>query len=261
MRVLNPGLDLDRFFARLARARERVLFLDYDGTLAPFHPRPERATPYPRVAPLVSEIARSGTTRVVLVSGRTLDDLATPLAHIPSHDVWGSHGWQRRKAGGKPVHFRPRAAERRRLDAAQAALSGVHLLGARVERKVASLAVHWRGLDTLSADTVRERVQEAWKDFEGDGLECLEFDGGVELRAKGRTKASAVAQALEESAPDAVCAYLGDDRTDEDAFEAARSRGIGVLVRPALRPTRADLWLEPPRELVDFLQRWREALQ
>jgi trehalose-phosphatase len=185
--------------------------------------------------------------------------MAAPLAHIPSHDAWGSHGWQRRKAGAKPVSFRPKPTERRRLDAAEAEISGVRALGARVERKAGSLAVHWRGLDALSTEVVRERVREAWGPFERGGLECLEFDGGVELRARSRTKGSAVAHALGESSPRAVCAYLGDDRTDEDAFEAVRPRGIGVLVRPALRPTRADLWLEPPRELVEFLRRWRAA--
>jgi len=257
MRVLNPSLDLDRFFARLGRARERVLFVDYDGTLAPFHPRPERAAPYPRVAALLNEIGRAPRTRVVMVSGRKLADLAKPLEQIRSHDVWGSHGWQRGKPGEKAVSFQPRPAERRKLDAAEAAIGGVRALGARVERKAGSLAVHWRGLDALSADVVRERLREAWKPFERRGLECLEFDGGVELRARSRTKGSAVSAALAESSPRAVCAYLGDDHTDEDAFEAVGARGIGVLVRPSLRPTRADLWLEPPRELVEFLRRWR----
>jgi hypothetical protein len=32
-----------------------------------------------------------------------------------------------------------------------------------------------------------------------------------------------------------------------------------VLVRPELRETEADVWLQPPRELVAFLKRWRAA--
>jgi trehalose-6-phosphatase len=54
-------------------------------------------------------------------------------------------------------------------------------------------------------------------------------------------------------------AYLGDDRTDEDAFKALAGRGLAVLVREELRPTAAAVWLRPPVELLDFLQRWMTA--
>jgi hypothetical protein len=32
-------------------------------------------------------------------------------------------------------------------------------------------------------------------------------------------------------------------------------------VRPSLRQTRADLWLAPPRELTQFLERWCTATE
>lgn len=260
MRVLDPGLDLERFFARIRDARERLLLVDYDGTLAPFHPDPGRATPYPEVAALVSEIGRQPRTRVVVVSGRTLRDLAAPLAQIGSREAWGAHGWQRCRGGERPLHFRPSPQQLERLERAEGQARPLESLGARIERKPASVAVHWRGLDPVAIEAVRERLQRAWSPFEGDGLEALAFDGGEELRASGRSKGSAVQQVLAES-PHAVCAYLGDDRTDEDAFEAVRPRGLGVLVRARLRPTRASLWIEPPRELVEFLARWRAAAE
>lgn len=260
MRVLDPGLDLDRFFGRVRRARERVLLVDYDGTLAPFHPDPGRAAPYPDVARIVSAIARQPRARVIVVSGRALRDLAAPLAQLNGHEAWGAHGWQRSRAGERTLDFRPNASQLERLDQADAKARSLQPLGARVERKPASVAVHWRGLDPVSIEAVRERLQRAWSPYEGDGLESLAFDGGEELRASGRTKGSAVQQVLAES-PHAVCAYLGDDSTDEDAFTAVRPRGLGVLVRPALRPTRASLWLEPPHELVEFLERWRACAE
>ena len=54
-------------------------------------------------------------------------------------------------------------------------------------------------------------------------------------------------------------AYLGDDLTDEDAFRAVATRGLGILVRQELRKTAAVAWLRPPEELLDFLHRWARA--
>jgi trehalose 6-phosphate phosphatase len=61
--------------------------------------------------------------------------------------------------------------------------------------------------------------------------------------------------------PDTPAAYLGDDATDERAFRAISGRGLSVLVRPSWRQTAAELWLRPPEELLDFLNRWLEALR
>ena len=85
----------------------------------------------------------------------------------------------------------------------------------------------------------------------------MDFDGGLELRALGHNKHHAVKTVLSETPGDSCVAYLGDDVTDEDAFSAIKARGLSVLVRPEPRATRADLWIQPPGELVDFLERWR----
>ena len=94
---------------------------------------------------------------------------------------------------------------------------------------------------------------------EGTGLSLHEFDGGLELRPPGITKGEAVETILAEMQGETVSAYLGDDLTDEDAFAAMKGQGMGVLVRKELRETRADLWLRPPEELLDFLKRWQTA--
>jgi trehalose 6-phosphate phosphatase len=52
---------------------------------------------------------------------------------------------------------------------------------------------------------------------------------------------------------------LGDDTTDESAFQAINGRGLSVLVRPRYRATAAEAWLKPPDEVFDLLQRWLKA--
>ena len=86
------------------------------------------------------------------------------------------------------------------------------------------------------------------------------FDGGIEIRPVGRDKGTAVATLLDEN-PGARACYLGDDLTDEDAFEAIRGRGAGILVGPGRRPTAAAARIDAPGELLSFLERWLAATE
>ena len=61
-----------------------------------------------------------------------------------------------------------------------------------------------------------------------------------------------------EAGSGAIIAYLGDDLTDEYAFKALPPGNAAVLVRSQLRPTAAQLWIQPQAELLDFLTRWSE---
>jgi trehalose-phosphatase len=257
MKVLCDQLDLADFFGRLGRARERVLMLDYDGTLAPFHVDPRLALPYPGVCSILRKLAATARTRIVIVSGRRLEDLRAPLAMLPHHEVWASHGWERRGGPG-PDREPPPHGVREALARARHLVEPLLAPGARLETKRASLALHWRGLRPREASRVHAAATEAWEPFIGEDLDLLAFDGGLEIRARGHDKGDAVRSVLASSL-DAACAYLGDDVTDEDAFRAIRPHGLGVLVRPEPRTTQARLWLSRPHEVTAFLARWCDA--
>jgi trehalose-phosphatase len=49
--------------------------------------------------------------------------------------------------------------------------------------------------------------------------------------------------------------YIGDDRTDEDAFRALEKRGIAILVSEHPQVTAANYWLNKPEEVEEFLQK------
>jgi len=130
-------------------------------------------------------------------------------------------------------------------------------LSNRSEEKPGCLALHWRGLGERDIHSIKEQVKPKWSFIaESWGLYLGEFDGGLELRVPGQNKGDAVKTILEEMEKDYVAVYLGDDSTDEDAFNAIKGKGIGVLVRKDLRSTSADLWIKPPEELMAFLSNW-----
>jgi trehalose-phosphatase len=53
---------------------------------------------------------------------------------------------------------------------------------------------------------------------------------------------------------DALPIFIGDDRTDEDAFRALENRGVGILVSDQPELTAASYWLKNPEEVERFLR-------
>ena len=266
MKILGSTTDADseselaRYFDAAHQAARRVLFLDYDGTLAPFTPRRDRAIPYPGVRNELDALIEQARSRLVIVSGRVVEDLIPLLGLKRVPEIWGAHGWQRLTPGESVA----RIGE---IDqAARDALSRAKVWAEErgwsehCETKPGCLALHWRGLNRTRQRTMRDRAAEAWRKIASEhGLQLNEFDGGLELRVSGWNKGRVVETVLDEEPSDAAVAYLGDDLTDEDGFAALEGRGLGVLVRAELRKTRADLWIRPPEELLEFLRRWRQA--
>lgn len=257
MKVLGNRAPPGPFFASLEGAGRKVLFLDYDGTLAPFRVDRERAFPYPGVRERLETIRRDRATRLVLISGRWTEALLPLLGMVDPPEIWGSHGWERLLPGGGPPRVGPLDEEQVRglAEADDWAVSAG--FRGRYERKPAGLAVHFRGLPAAESDRLREMASRALSRIaRSGGLDLHPFDGGIELRAPGRNKGFAVETVLGEEPSGIPAAYLGDDRTDEDAFRALEGRGLRVLVREEERPTEADLWIRPPEELLRFLDRW-----
>jgi trehalose-phosphatase len=247
---------LGSFRARLRTPARRLLMLDYDGTLAPFTTDRDRALPYDCVRALLPRLAAARHLRVVLISGRSVEDLVALLELAVLPEIWGSHGWERRMSDGT---YLPPPLEKHTASALKREWSWLtsSYPAHACEKKPASVALHWRGFSDTDTAVMRSHTLRRWlRTPSKEGLEVHEFDGGVELRATGRTKGDAVRALLEETPAPYAAAYLGDDRTDEDAFEALGTHGLSVLVRSEQRPTAAQLRLAPPGELCDFLRMW-----
>jgi trehalose 6-phosphate phosphatase len=250
-----PIAGLPDFWARVAAARHVALFLDYDGTLAQFQLDRMMARPLTGVVDALLGIIVASRTCLFIVSGRTTDEIVH-LAGDLRLTIVGSHGWERRDAESAMTQIPVSAEQERLLSAAHAFAIG--LLGAeRVERKVASVAAHLRGLTTNAARAARERLTAQWLVDAGDDVvELRPFNGGLELRALGRHKGTAIRELLAELPPDTLAVYIGDDDTDEDAFRALAGRGIGIKVGDDGQPSFAQGRLPSCAAALELLLDW-----
>jgi len=256
VKILNPQFNLDDFFSLLRNHSKRALFLDYDGTLAPFRVERDKAFPYPEIIPVLNQIIDAGHTKVTIISGRSVRDLSALIKLNRSIEMWGGHGIERLLENGT-YHKQPLN------DASTDILTeigywadknGMHNL---TEMKFGSVAFHWRGKPAHIADKNRRDILQNWSHKIQDlNFKIREFDGGIEIYSTHANKAYAVETVLHELGKDTIAAYLGDDLTDEDAFQTIKGKGVAVLVRSKFRKTRADVQLIPPLELQSFLAKW-----
>lgn len=244
---------------RVARSPS-LLALDHDGTIAPFRADRAAATPAPELMPALTKLARTTATRLVIVSGRPVDDLEGLLGIDPLPELFGVHGWEHRDPDGTRRDI-PVPAKAAAVLAVEYECLRERGLAPHVERKCATLALHWRGLDHAQARELESTVGARWRTLAAEhGMALRPFDGGIELRQPGRDKGDVMRELLASTRPGAAVAYLGDDDTDEDAFRVLRGRGLGVLVAAKARSTAAEATIHP-RQVAAFLDAWLRAAQ
>jgi len=241
--------------ARILAAPACLLMLDYDGTLAPFRLDWREAAPTLRLIDLLGRLLAGRKTRIVIVSGRPVASLSRLLEPLPIPLV-GEHGWERRLPGERtishPLDHRVAAALHQ-----AAARASAREWAARLERKRTSIMLHTRGLSPDQAGRIETECARLWEvEVEESGLLLGRVGGGLELRAPGRDKGTAIRDLLKSCPPGTLGVYLGDDQTDEDAFAALVPGGIGILVSSSERPTLAAGRLGTPDDVEAFLEGW-----
>ncbi len=230
--LMNPPLADDPLF-----------FLDYDGTLAPIVDDPAEAHPHPDVPMLLERL--EACYPLWIITGRHLRDVSAFLS-LPLKG-FGLHGAQEGTLGGAVESLMPDAARRA---AAQMREQVPMLEGLRVEDKEHAFAVHYRG--AADAEAARARLEE-WAAACSEDLEAIWGKAVVELRPAALNKGTAVRRIAGEH-PGRTPVYLGDDVTDEDAFEALGPDAVTVKVGPG--DTAARYRLDGPEDVVAYLRRY-----
>lgn len=225
-----------------------ALFLDLDGTLANIEATPDAVGPQARRNWLLSELGRQLNGRLAVLSGRSMDEIDRILGETV-RSAAGVHGLERRTPEGDRIDLLAHPELPTVVAMLESFAKGQK--GLLVERKERSVGLHYRLHPPAEAACldVAQRLAAAY------GLTVQEGNMVVELRTPGPDKGDALTLFMREPLfARAVPIMVGDDLTDEDAFNAAiELGGFGVLVGEP-RPTAARYNLESPQAVLAWLE-------
>lgn len=241
-----------------AKAKHRMLLLDYDGTLKPFvnTPDPKAAAPSKALKTILQNLAQLPETQVCIISGRTKTALENwfgrmPLTLVAEHGAWTKQNgtWQREpltmdehKAVLRPVleHYIERTP------------------GAKLEEKDVALVWHYRNVPPELAYARNLSLRHELGNLLA-GTDIGMFSGNkiIEIKPKSIQKGNIVRRLLGDSPPEFIlCA--GDDYTDEDMFQVLPAHAFGIKIGP--QDTHARFQLTSLDTLRNILKRLTQQL-
>lgn len=245
-------LDESQILKDFARSRRRLLLLDYDGTLVPFQENPAKVTTPADVHKAIGKLARDTKTDIVIVSGRSAQDLVQRFGKLPVNLV-AEHGMSSRRAGQTSWKTQGKYDMRWQkvllpVLERYAALTP----GAQVETKAHSLVWHYRASPPYYAHKYMVVIMRTLKQFlKENGLVMQKGNKVLEFKNPSITKGAGVEPWLK-GGYDFVMA-AGDDTTDEDMFRVMPETAYSIKVGRGL--TLARYRLANHAEVGDLLKK------
>ncbi|MCU4924928.1 trehalose-phosphatase [Halobacteria archaeon AArc-dxtr1] len=248
----------DRLAQAISAAESVVLCLDFDGTLAPIVEEPDAAEPIDGAVDAVQTLEALPDVTTAIVSGRALDDVRD---RIDGPSIYaGNHGLEIERDGRVAIH--PVAADRAEtVDEVCARLDDQFdsVSGCRIENKRLTGTVHFRSVPETDRETIVERTTRTVERVGGDelswsrGRRIIEFTPDVSWGKGGAVEVIASGVVGEWPPDDAAVLYVGDDTTDESAFDTVEPHGIGVRVG-STTASNASCHVESPTAVVSLLE-------
>jgi trehalose 6-phosphate synthase/phosphatase len=235
-----------------SQANKRLLLLDYDGTLVPFTEDFGNAKPTARLLKLLTELGNDKRNDVVLVSGRSANDLEKWFGKLPVGIV-AEHGASFKKAGKKWQTVERSEANWQKLIKPQLEKYADLTPKARVETKPHTLVWHYRASPPYYAQKYVTVIKRALKPvLKTYGLQLFQGNKILEIKNPRVNKGVAIERWVR-PAYDFILA-IGDDYTDEQLFQALRETAYTIKVGRGL--TNARFRIGDDRQVISLLSKF-----
>ncbi|XP_038679007.1 probable trehalose-phosphate phosphatase F [Tripterygium wilfordii] len=268
-----------------AKNKKIAMFLDYDGTLSPIVDDPDCALMSSDMRSAVRNAAKYVPTAII--SGRSRDKVyelveLRELYYAGSHgmDIMGPVNHSATDDHSNNCIIRSTDQQDKEVNLFQPAKEFIPMIdevfrtlventkgiqGSKVENHKFCVSVHYRNVDEKNWPTIAQLVHDILKNYPRlrltHGRKVLEVRPMIDWN-KGKAVEFLLDSLGLSKSDDVLPIYIGDDKTDEDAFKVLREKcgGYGILVSPVPKETKAFYSLKDPSEVMKFLEslvRWK----
>jgi trehalose 6-phosphate synthase/phosphatase len=213
-----------------AKAKRRLLLLDYDGTLRSFAPThdPKQAAPPQTLLKLISDLTTIPHTKICIISGRPREALTAwfhklPLTLAAEHGAWMKYNgeWSQ-----QPVSLH----EHKKVILPVLEHYAERTPGARIEQKDFAIVWHYRNVPVELAHARNTSLRyELNQLLANTDLTIHKGSKIIEIKPRTVHKGAVVEDLMAIHNADFVLA-IGDDYTDEDMFQALPEDAFSIKV-------------------------------
>ena len=233
------------------KTKNRIIFLDYDGTLTGFKENPADANPNQELYSILKKLSADSQNSVVIISGRDKETLGKwfdgdwKISFIAEHGVWFKNpgeDWSMLEQIDNKWKKMVQPILEFYVDQTP---------GSFIENKNFSIVWHYRKSDPDLG------IQRAWelKDQLMDlisnlNLQIMDGDKVLEIKCSGINKGRAAAYKIGDEKFDFMLA-IGDDWTDEYTFETMPDSAYTIKV--GTKNTKARFYVESVNDVIELL--------
>lgn len=237
------------------------IFLDYDGTIVPIQEKPIQAILPESTRLLLDDIAQYSNTYVGIVSGRSMKDIRR-MVKLTSLFYVANHGYEiySRKIKWHHTIVTDIVPILRKLHINfEKTLKAIH--GVLIENKIITLSIHYRQLSGTPVYTLKKIIKSKMQIYS----RFLKISSGKKIfEIKPRinwNKGKAIFKLIElfNVAAKPLIIYIGDDRTDEDAFRLLPKEAFTIYVGNNFS-SKAKYFLNNTAEVILFLKKVNRSL-
>lgn len=250
---MKQPIDTRELVTAYSNTANRLLLLDYDGTLVPFNSNPAETAPSNQVMEILKALGVDNRNRVVLISGRGQKYLEKYFSDLPITLVAEHGAYSKNPGEGWIGLYRPDISTDWMLAALKVLVNLVYeFQGSYLEQKSLSMAWHYRGLQKQLSEEEKSQVLNLIWFIRGNGdFEILDSEETIELRTSGINKGLYLKQ-WKQGLPFDFILAIGDSETDEDLFRALDRHHYTIKVGHSIQ-TRARYSINTQEDVLPLL--------
>jgi len=247
---------LDNIIKHYKESKNRLIIANYDGTLVPHTRESDDAVPSKDLIKTLKNIKKSGKNDIVIISGRSKEQLGKWLRSAPVN-LTAEHGvWIKEMGVGKWELFKPLSNEWKENVLPVLEMHTDRLPGSYIEEKEYSVSWHYQKADVLQASFLSKEVYDyLYSSVSNIGLQVLQGEKVIEVSNAGVNKGELAMHWLSQKDYDFILA-IGSGWSDEMLFQTmpkhAWTIGIDLL------QTDAKFVMRKQKSVIELLEKLKD---